>query len=179
MGGNFRQSLIFTDLPLALDKPINAGVNDFCKTCKICAEYCPTGAIDTGDNWNWEMAGVRRWDVDGSKCYTTWEQVSGGAPVIYKAGELGRGLAGCRACISACPWFRKSNWLHNTVREVLAKDPTRISEDVALWFERGVYPRNPADSLLPPDMKGVHDPPKWLVTADYIDKFVDTPMGGA
>jgi hypothetical protein len=37
-GGNFRPGVILTNMPLAIDKPINAGVFDFCAKCKICSE---------------------------------------------------------------------------------------------------------------------------------------------
>lgn len=174
MGGNFRQSVITTNLPLALDNPINAGVHDFCEACKICAEYCQTDAISFDDKPNWEEAGVRRWDVNGFMCSTGWDEVSGGDD--YPENHPGGSLRGCRACISVCPWFRRTNWLHNTVRQGLANDPTGLGDDIALMFERPLYERNTPDLWLPPEMKGVQDPPDWLKTDSYIKGFVDTPL---
>lgn len=175
MGGNFRPGMVYTSLPMAIDKPINCGVNDFCIKCKICAEYCPTSAISMADEWNYELAGVRRWDVDGFHCVTGWDQVSGKGNFVR--GEPGPGLRGCRACIATCPWFRKFNWLHTSIRSILASDPTRITHDVAMWFEKNMYPRNPTESYLVPELKGVHDPPEWLRTENYISSFTETPMG--
>jgi epoxyqueuosine reductase len=177
MGGNFRQSVIFTDLPLAVDKPINAGIADFCVKCKICAEYCQTSAVSMADEPNWEEAGVRRWDVNGFQCSTGWSEVSGRDS--YPDGQVGRSLGGCRACIAVCPWFRRVNWLHNTVRQFVANDPTGLADDISLQFERAAYARTTPDQWLAPEMKGVHEPPEWLRTADFVDGFTDTPLGEA
>jgi len=40
-----RISGVITDLPVASDKPIDFGLQEFCKTCKICATECPAGAL--------------------------------------------------------------------------------------------------------------------------------------
>jgi epoxyqueuosine reductase len=39
-GPKVRLCKIFTDLPLAPDKPISFGVKEFCKECKVCAKNC-------------------------------------------------------------------------------------------------------------------------------------------
>ena len=49
LGPRFKASIVTTDLPLAVDKPIDFGLQDFCDKCKQCARYCPTGAISFGD----------------------------------------------------------------------------------------------------------------------------------
>ena len=41
---------LVTDLPLAPTKPIDAGIMRFCRTCKKCAETCPSGALSMGTN---------------------------------------------------------------------------------------------------------------------------------
>ena len=174
-GGNFRPGIILTNLPLAVDRPINAGVFDFCKKCKMCAEYCQTAAISMADEPNYELAGVRRWDVDGFKCNTGWAMVSGTAD--FPEGSPGGGTSACRACIAACPWFRRTNWLHNTVRQTVSRDPIGLMDDVSLQFERGLYHRNPPESFIAPQLKGVHEPPEWLKTENYIKGFGDTPLG--
>lgn len=174
MGGNFRQSVIFTDLPLAVDKPVNVGIFDFCAGCKICAEYCHVDAISLDDEPNWEEAGVKRWDVNGFMCSTGWSEVSGRDS--FPEGQVGRSLGGCRACIATCPWFRRNNWMHNAVRKGLALDPTGLGPDVALQFERALYPRNKPETWIAPQMLGVQDPPEWLTTDNYIKGFSDTPM---
>ena len=41
-GPMVRVFVAYTDLPVALDKPIDAGIMEFCKRCKKCAEACPS-----------------------------------------------------------------------------------------------------------------------------------------
>jgi hypothetical protein len=127
------------------------------------------------DEPNYELAGVRRWDVDGFKCSTGWDQVSGRAD--FPEGSPGGSQRGCRACIASCPWFRRTNWLHDSVRKTVAMDPTGLMDDVSLQFERAFYDRNPPESFIAPQLKGVHDPPEWLKTDNYITGFTDTPLG--
>ena len=42
-GGNTRLGCVLTNIPMATDKPIDFGVQEFCKSCKICAEQCRVG----------------------------------------------------------------------------------------------------------------------------------------
>ena len=39
---------ILTDMPLIADKPLDIGVEDFCKVCRKCASNCPTNSITFG-----------------------------------------------------------------------------------------------------------------------------------
>lgn len=78
-GTSFRTVLLtVTDLPLAVTKPIDAGIMEFCKVCKKCAEECPSGAInmDTEPSWpDWGPGekphfarGIKGWFLDPKKC---------------------------------------------------------------------------------------------------------------
>ena len=40
---------ILTNMPLVADKPIDIGVDDFCKICRKCATTCPTNSITMDD----------------------------------------------------------------------------------------------------------------------------------
>jgi epoxyqueuosine reductase QueG len=48
-GPRVRLSAVTTNLPLVPDKPIDIGVEDFCKICKKCAVCCPSNSIPLDD----------------------------------------------------------------------------------------------------------------------------------
>jgi epoxyqueuosine reductase QueG len=48
-GPRVRIAKVFTNLPMAVDEPIEFGVKEFCDTCKKCAEHCPGQAIMYGE----------------------------------------------------------------------------------------------------------------------------------
>jgi len=99
-GNNFRPGAVATDMPLAIDRPVDFGLQDFCEKCKICADECPSGAIPKGGKE--VVRGVRRWHFDGDKCRRYWD-------------SIGRS---CGICQYVCPWNFPSNLFHNTVREL-------------------------------------------------------------
>jgi reductive dehalogenase len=86
---------IFTDLPLAIDIPIEFGIHDFCKQCKKCADACEADAIQTVKKPSFNIVcrsnakGVLKWAVNQEKCYKYW---------IKNGGD-------CSNCIAACPFF--------------------------------------------------------------------------
>ncbi|MHB1417089.1 MAG: 4Fe-4S dicluster domain-containing protein [Chloroflexota bacterium] len=88
-GNCLRLATVTTDLPMALDKPTDLGVERFCERCVACVKACPAGAIPTGEKT--VVRGVRKWALDAAKCYHFWH-------------EMG---SDCGLCIAACPW---SNW---------------------------------------------------------------------
>ena len=157
LGPNFRPAVITTNLPMKPDKPIEFGVQDFCKTCKICAEQCPSGAITLGTKI--EVRGIRRYQINISKCYNFW---------FSNLGNIG-----CRICLAACPYSRKSNWLHRTALNVSAADPTGMSHDVLTQMQKRFYPAPDPQDYYMPAMGGKNAsyriPPWWLRTEDFID----------
>ncbi|XUX00713.1 MAG: reductive dehalogenase [Dehalogenimonas sp.] len=56
-GGYFS---ILTDLPMSVDKPIDAGIFRFCHSCHKCADYCPSGSISKDTEPDWEIP-WQRW----------------------------------------------------------------------------------------------------------------------
>ena len=48
-GPRVRLGKVYTDLPLAHDRPIHFGVQEFCQICKRCAETCPAKALPLGE----------------------------------------------------------------------------------------------------------------------------------
>ena len=83
-GSNFRLAAVLTDLPLALDRPVDIGVDDVCAVCRRCVDDCPPAR---SSRRNSSCAGERKWYVDFDKCI----------PYFVKT-------YGCAICIEVCPW---------------------------------------------------------------------------
>jgi len=66
-GMAMRGQKFFTDLPLVPTAPIDAGVWRFCKTCKKCAEICPSDSISMEKEPTWEN--IYPWQAPGKKQY--------------------------------------------------------------------------------------------------------------
>ncbi len=93
-GPRVRLCKIFTDLPLEPDKPIEFGVKEFCRKCKLCAKHCETKAISMDDEPSFNVAcrsnnpGALKWYVDVERCYLYWCE---------------NGID-CSTCIKVCPY---------------------------------------------------------------------------
>ncbi len=112
LGPRLRLSKVFTDLPLAPDKPIEFGVTSFCDSCRRCAENCPGRAISFGEPTREALnvsnnGGILKWYVDAEKCYQFWVQ-NGGA---------------CANCVRVCPFNKTPGWLHDTARFLVKNTP--------------------------------------------------------
>jgi epoxyqueuosine reductase QueG len=83
-GSNFRLVTVATDLPLAIDAPVDIGVEDLCASCRRCTLDCPAHAISDKKQL---VRGVEKWYVDFDRC----------APYFAET-------AGCAICIETCPW---------------------------------------------------------------------------
>jgi NAD-dependent dihydropyrimidine dehydrogenase PreA subunit len=83
-GSNFRLAAVLTDLPLALDAPVDVGVQDVCAVCHRCVDDCPPRAILEEKQL---VRGERKWYVDFDRCI----------PYFVKT-------YGCAICIEVCPW---------------------------------------------------------------------------
>ena len=62
----FKAAVVTTDLPMAVDRPIDFGMQDFCDKCCKCARECPSGAISHGDKILHN--GYEKWPNDVEKC---------------------------------------------------------------------------------------------------------------
>lgn len=71
MGPLFRLGSVITDIPMAIDKPIDAGIAKFCDHCKACRIYCPANAIPDQRNAaaGKDHLGNDRYQVDTGKCF--------------------------------------------------------------------------------------------------------------
>jgi reductive dehalogenase len=105
LGANLRLVCVTTDLPLAADRPVDLGVQDYCEKCLKCAENCPPRAIPFGDKV--EVRGVKKWEIDEVKCLLYW-------------GSQG---AACGICQVVCPWSKPRTLFHRFVAEVATSVP--------------------------------------------------------
>jgi len=93
-GPRVRLCKIFTDLPLEPDNPIEFGVKEFCKKCKLCAKQCEAKAISIDDEPSFEVAcrsnnpGALKWYVNAERCYLFWCENG----------------VDCSTCIKVCPY---------------------------------------------------------------------------
>lgn len=136
VGNNWRPGAIATDLPLALDKPVDFGIQDFCEKCGICADRCPTGAIPKGKDAKVVVRGVRRWQLDDDKCYKYWTTIG----------------HACGVCQTVCPWSHRTNLFHKLVRETAEKFPKLRTllikgEEMTYKHERGPEPKWLTDEI--------------------------------
>ena len=137
-GPRVRLGKVFTDLPLAHDKPVSFGVKQFCDICRRCTQACPPKAIPDGsptaDVYNpSNLRGVRKWSVDAEKCFGFW------------AGQN----SDCSICVRVCCynkdftkwWNRLGRWLAGTrLRRLMLKLDTWLGFGVrkkAEWWWGG------------------------------------------
>jgi reductive dehalogenase len=99
LGPRFKAAVVTTDFPLAPDKPIDIGIQDFCTKCKKCARECPSGALSFGDKVMYN--GYEHWPTDSAKCT--------GMRVGNKRGS------GCGTCIKVCTWNKPYTPFHRAV----------------------------------------------------------------
>jgi len=130
LGTCLRISKVLTDLPIAPDKPIRFGAQEFCKSCKKCARECPAGAIPMDDEYNEPIRvsnnpGPKKWYVDVWKCHCFWS--TNGAP--------------CGTCQRTCPYNKPQTWMHDLVKGMTATtsilDPVFIKLDDLMGY--GTY----------------------------------------
>ncbi len=105
-GPRCRISKIITDLPLAVDTPIDFGVTEYCETCKICAKNCPVKCIPEGPRsyepvGNFSHQGVLQWQLNHEACRKYWA-VEG---------------TNCGICLAKCPYNQKGlkHWIGKSI----------------------------------------------------------------
>jgi len=109
-GGNVRLGAVLTDLPLAVDKPIDFGLQAFCAKCKKCATSCPANALSEADQPSWEP--FNQWQASGKKVYFEDNEKCmrvQGSKDLY-----------CSICMSVCPWSKQDKTLLHEVAHITA-----------------------------------------------------------
>jgi ferredoxin len=66
VGPRFKSVVLTTDLPLAVDEPIDFGLQEFCNGCLKCARECPCDAIPFGGKVVFN--GYEIWKPDVERC---------------------------------------------------------------------------------------------------------------
>ncbi len=135
LGPRVRISVVTTDLPLIIDKPLHShSFTDFCTICKKCADACPSQAISFDPMQN--IDGIKRWQINQEKCFTLWCTLG----------------TDCGRCISVCPYSHPDNLLHNIVRVGIRN--SSLFRKFALHLDDFFYGRKPAPA----------DFPEWAAT---------------
>jgi epoxyqueuosine reductase len=105
---------LVTDLPLATDKPIDAGIMKFCRSCKKCAEACGGAALsfETDPTWTtrgpWNNPGHKAYFEDSVKCISYWKAVG----------------TNCGVCFAVCPFAKMDKaWIHEFVKASASTAP--------------------------------------------------------
>ena len=88
LGPRLKSGIVTTTMPLAHDKPIDFGLQNFCESCQKCARECPSGAITAGPKLMFN--GYEIWKSDSQKCTSYRITTKGGAM--------------CGRCMKTCPW---------------------------------------------------------------------------
>ncbi len=105
---------VVTDLPLTPTPPIDAGIMDFCRTCKVCAEKCPSNTLSMETEPFWEPVGP--WNNPGHR---TWYENSTGCRSWWSTSTVG-----CITCYAVCPFSKKDkSFMHHFVKASIAKNP--------------------------------------------------------
>ncbi len=103
-GPRVRLFAVQTDMPLAVDRPVDLGAERFCRVCKKCAESCPSRSLPLSEDPG-EDRGIVRWKMNEETCFEYW-------------GKIG---TDCCVCMAVCPFSRPYRSIHRLVRFVLRR----------------------------------------------------------
>jgi epoxyqueuosine reductase QueG len=131
LGPLFRMGSVATSIPLAIDRPIDAGIARFCDSCRACRKYCPADAIpdDRSPEGGKDHLGYDRYVVDTGRCFPYFAKYS------Y-----------CSICLPVCAYNHKE-WAHDFEGFKTKLFPTVLMPE-------------PPSVVDPPDARPVHWYPK-------------------
>ena len=121
-GPRVRIGKVFTDMPLAHDRPVRFGVKETCDICRACTDGCPAKAIAGGEpstlvHNRSNIQGIRKWTTDAEKCFRFWANQN----------------TDCSICVRVCPYNRDFSERWSRVWRWLAGTGLRR---LALWLDR-------------------------------------------
>ncbi len=130
LGARVRVAVVTTNMELVTTSPkeIDSSVVRFCEICKKCAVNCPSNAISF--NSGKTKLGWQLWKISHEKCYTYWCKIG----------------TDCGRCITVCPYSHPNNFIHNTIRWMIKRNP--VNRWLALKLDNYFYGTKPALILL-------------------------------
>jgi reductive dehalogenase len=146
LGPRFKASAVTTNLPLEPDKPIDFGLQHYCKVCKKCARECPSQSISYSD------------ETIIYNDYETYELDVEACTRMRVGNPAG---ASCGRCIRVCPWNKPYEGVHKLVEWTLER--VALSHRFSVWM----------DDLLGYGKQNIED--KWWYDLEEIDGIFQVP----
>ena len=119
MGSLITLYAFFTDFQFEVDNWTEIQMMDFCKSCTICVNNCPTHAIPTSPEENFV--------IKAGKCITLYNEIDGEFPQWIDLGAH-NALEGCMRCQLTCPGNSKSIKLTERFEDVTEEETKMILE---------------------------------------------------
>jgi reductive dehalogenase len=129
-GPRVRLGAVTTDLPLIPDKPVDIGVEDFCKICKKCALCCPSNSIQAARDQT-AVNGLLRWKLNAETCYDYW-------------GKVG---TDCNICMRVCPWSHARTFPHKIILALNTRN--RMARRLFSFLDDVFYGKRPCPKAAP------------------------------
>jgi reductive dehalogenase len=121
-GPRVRLATVTTDLELVEDSPVDIGVEDFCKNCRLCEKNCPAGAIGAEKEL---VRGYWKWKQNYEKCFQFWVS--------------GDNTFACTLCMKICPWNKPRAFVHKV--SFFAARRSMFARRVLYWITVIFYGR--------------------------------------
>jgi ferredoxin len=148
IGPRSKSVLFTTDLPLAIDKPIDFGLQAVCNLCFKCARECPCNAIPFGPKVMFN--GYEIWKPDVEKCGK------------YRLTNM-KGSA-CGRCMKTCPYNREDLVESDRLLWLSIEVPAARRQLVDYDDRIGGGVRNPVK--------------RWWFDLEIVDGVCTVPRGG-
>lgn len=140
----YKAAAVLTDMPIVPDQPIDFGLQEFCRNCKICAKNCPSKAISFGEKVMYN--GYETWKLDTRRC--------GSYNFTNRNGTM------CNTCVKSCPWSNPSTFPHNLIRKLIIDMP--FTRPIAIKVAEILGERMTAPEK------------KWWRDMEYVDDTIES-----
>ncbi len=147
LGPRFKAAVVTTDLPLAVDKPIDFGLQDFCDKCKKCARECPSKSISAEEKVMYN--GYEKWPNNVERC------------TAMRVGN--KHGASCGTCIKVCPWNKPFTPFHRLVMWTMRNIPP--ARHFGIWGDDLMGYGKPEEAY------------KWWYDLEEVDGKLRIPPG--